>query len=84
MQILLDGVDIRSLNVGWLRAQFGLVSQEPELFADTIEYNISYGKSGCDVQPMDPVHPPTTPKSATEVAADVVEAAQVRRVTLCL
>jgi ABC-type multidrug transport system fused ATPase/permease subunit len=41
--ILLDGVDISTLNVRWLRAQFGLVSQEPELFSCSIEDNIRYG-----------------------------------------
>lgn len=30
--ILLDGVDIRKLNIQWLRSQIGLVSQEPVLF----------------------------------------------------
>ncbi|CAF2112611.1 unnamed protein product [Rotaria magnacalcarata] len=28
-QILLDGVDIRALNIHWVHSQFGLVSQEP-------------------------------------------------------
>ncbi len=41
--ITLDGVDIRSLNVSWLRARFGLVSQEPALFDESILYNIEYG-----------------------------------------
>ena len=30
--ILLDGLDIRTLHIGWLRAQIGLVGQEPVLF----------------------------------------------------
>jgi len=75
-QILLDDVDITTLNIGWLRAQFGLVSQEPDLFDDTLAYNILYGKPDADLHPMDPAHPPTVPLSATEVPADVVEAAQ--------
>ncbi len=33
--ILLDDQDVRQLDVTWLRAQFGLVSQEPELFSGT-------------------------------------------------
>ena len=41
--ITLDGTDIRTLNVSWLRAQFGLVQQEPALFAESIVYNIAYG-----------------------------------------
>jgi ATP-binding cassette subfamily B (MDR/TAP) protein 1 len=44
--VLLDGVDIRRLNLRWLRAQMGLVSQEPTLFATTIRDNILYGKQG--------------------------------------
>ncbi|CAL4983813.1 unnamed protein product [Urochloa decumbens] len=44
--ISLDGVDIKSIKVTWLRDQMGLVSQEPVLFNDTIRANISYGKHG--------------------------------------
>ncbi|KAF9221679.1 P-loop containing nucleoside triphosphate hydrolase protein [Gyrodon lividus] len=39
----LDGVDIRNLNIKWLRSQIGLVSQEPTLFATTIKGNVSHG-----------------------------------------
>ncbi|XP_077998882.1 ATP-dependent translocase ABCB1-like isoform X2 [Glandiceps talaboti] len=42
-QIMLDDKDIRSLNLHWLRAQMGIVSQEPILFNCTIAENISYG-----------------------------------------
>uniref|UniRef100_A0A0D9V4I3 Uncharacterized protein n=1 Tax=Leersia perrieri TaxID=77586 RepID=A0A0D9V4I3_9ORYZ len=45
-QISLDGVEIRSLKVSWLRDQMGLVGQEPVLFNDTIRANITYGKHG--------------------------------------
>ena len=41
--IELDGVDIRKLNVRWLRSQIGLVSQEPTLFATTIWNNVAHG-----------------------------------------
>lgn len=41
---MLDGVDIRNLNLKWLRKQMGLVSQEPVLLNDTIRANITYGK----------------------------------------
>jgi len=43
-QILLDGIDISSLNLNWLRRQIGIVSQEPILFGTTIKQNIAYGK----------------------------------------
>ncbi|CAI4227973.1 unnamed protein product [Auanema sp. JU1783] len=43
--ITLDGKDLRSLNLEWLRGQvIGLISQEPVLFATTIEENIRYGR----------------------------------------
>ncbi|CAL4962977.1 unnamed protein product [Urochloa decumbens] len=44
--ISLDGVEIKSLKVGWLRDQMGLVGQEPVLFNDTIRASITYGKHG--------------------------------------
>ncbi|KXN88295.1 Leptomycin B resistance protein pmd1 [Leucoagaricus sp. SymC.cos] len=42
----LDGVDIKALNLKWLRSQIGLVSQEPVLFATTIEGNVAHGLIG--------------------------------------
>ncbi|XP_048881333.1 ATP-dependent translocase ABCB1 isoform X20 [Brienomyrus brachyistius] len=42
-EITLDGHDIRTLNVKWLRENIGIVSQEPVLFATTIAENIRYG-----------------------------------------
>ncbi|CAF3489535.1 unnamed protein product [Rotaria sp. Silwood1] len=42
-RILLDDVDIRRINLHWVRSQFGLVSQEPILFDLTIAENITYG-----------------------------------------
>uniref|UniRef100_G3SXM2 Bile salt export pump n=1 Tax=Loxodonta africana TaxID=9785 RepID=G3SXM2_LOXAF len=42
--VTLDGHDIRSLNIKWLRAQIGIVEQEPALFSTTIAENIRYGK----------------------------------------
>ncbi|KAA8522033.1 hypothetical protein F0562_012653 [Nyssa sinensis] len=43
-QILLDGTDIRKLDLKWLRQKIGLVNQEPALFATTIRENILFGK----------------------------------------
>ncbi len=43
-EVLIDGVNIKELQVKWLRCQIGLVSQEPALFATTIKENILYGK----------------------------------------
>ncbi|KAI0755198.1 P-loop containing nucleoside triphosphate hydrolase protein [Daedaleopsis nitida] len=44
--VKLDGVDLRELNVKWLRSQIGLVSQEPTLFATTIRGNVAHGLIG--------------------------------------
>mmetsp|Transcript_13373 Transcript_13373/g.23679 ORF Transcript_13373/g.23679 Transcript_13373/m.23679 type:complete len:1466 (-) Transcript_13373:839-5236(-) len=44
--ITLDGVDIRKLNLRWMRNIIGLVSQEPTLFATTVYENIAMGKPG--------------------------------------
>ncbi|KAF9242528.1 P-loop containing nucleoside triphosphate hydrolase protein [Melanogaster broomeanus] len=41
--VKLDGVDVRDLNIKWLRSQIGLVSQEPTLFATTIKGNVAHG-----------------------------------------
>ncbi|RYQ89510.1 hypothetical protein Ahy_B09g096111 isoform B [Arachis hypogaea] len=45
-EITLDGVEIRQLQLKWLRQQMGLVSQEPVLFNESIRANIAYGKGG--------------------------------------
>ncbi len=58
-RILLDGRDIRDYNVQDLRAQFGIVLQDPFLFLGTIESNIRLGSPG--VQPED------VPRAAREV-----------------
>ena len=42
--LYLDGVNVRSLDIQWLRRQVGLVSQEPALFNGTILENLRYGK----------------------------------------
>ena len=41
--VYLDGIDIRTLNIDWLRSKIGLVSQEPTLFNQTIYQNVCYG-----------------------------------------
>jgi ATP-binding cassette subfamily B (MDR/TAP) protein 1 len=41
--VKLDGVNLRDLNLKWLRSQIGLVSQEPTLFATTIKGNVAHG-----------------------------------------
>ncbi|GAV06617.1 hypothetical protein RvY_16576 [Ramazzottius varieornatus] len=43
-QVLLDGVDIKDLNVHWLRSKIGVVGQMPVLFGFTIADNIALGR----------------------------------------
>uniref|UniRef100_A0A670ZDE9 ABC transporter domain-containing protein n=1 Tax=Pseudonaja textilis TaxID=8673 RepID=A0A670ZDE9_PSETE len=43
-QITIDGHDVRTLNIKWMRENIGIVSQEPVLFATTIAGNIRYGR----------------------------------------
>ena len=83
-RVTLDGHDVRSLDLGWLRGQIGLVSQEPRLFAGSVGENIAYGQPGasqadieavCGEAPLPtptPTHtPPHTPTHAghTDLAA---------------
>ncbi|XP_047610352.1 ATP-dependent translocase ABCB1-like [Phacochoerus africanus] len=42
-KVLIDGKEIKELNVQWLLAHMGIVSQEPILFDCSIAENIAYG-----------------------------------------
>lgn len=42
--VRVDGVDIRSLQLKWLREKMGLVSQEHALFGTSVRENIMFGK----------------------------------------
>lgn len=55
-QIFFDGIDIRDLDVGWLRNQIGVVPQQTFLFAGTIAENILMG------------NPMATPEEVKEAA----------------
>ncbi|KFQ16692.1 Multidrug resistance protein 1, partial [Merops nubicus] len=46
---LFDGQNAKTLNLRWLRAQIGIVSQEPILFDCTIAENIAYGDNSRQV-----------------------------------
>uniref|UniRef100_A0A8C7F8Q7 ATP-binding cassette, sub-family B (MDR/TAP), member 4 n=1 Tax=Oncorhynchus kisutch TaxID=8019 RepID=A0A8C7F8Q7_ONCKI len=41
--VMLDNSDAKKLNIDWLRAQMGIVSQEPVLFDCSLAENIAYG-----------------------------------------
>ncbi|XP_054471765.1 bile salt export pump [Anoplopoma fimbria] len=48
--VTLDGHDIRTLNIQWLRSLIGIVEQEPMLFSTTIADNIRYGRPGVTME----------------------------------
>ncbi|MEL6940987.1 MAG: ABC transporter ATP-binding protein, partial [Cyanobacteria bacterium J06598_1] len=47
-QILVDGIDIKSVKIASLRHQIGTVPQETALFSGTIAQNIAYGQTDLD------------------------------------
>jgi len=47
-RLLIDGRDIRTLDLAQYRRQIGLVPQMPFLFAGTVADNIRYGRPGAD------------------------------------
>ena len=61
-RLLLDGIDLRELELADLRGAIGLVSQEPFLFHGTVAENITYGSF-------------TAPAAAIARAASLAEAA---------
>lgn len=54
--VLLDGRDVRTLNIQWLRQASSLVSQEPVLFATTVYNNIRHGLIGTESEELDEFH----------------------------
>jgi ATP-binding cassette subfamily B protein len=63
-QVLIDGTDVRSLDLGEYRRQLGVVPQEAFLFAGTIRDNLAYGR-------------PDAPDAVVEAAARSVGAHDV-------
>ncbi|XP_025895227.1 phosphatidylcholine translocator ABCB4-like isoform X2 [Nothoprocta perdicaria] len=51
--VTIDGQDIRSLNVRYLREIIGVVNQEPVLFATTIAENIRYGRENVTMEEIE-------------------------------
>ena len=47
-EILIDGTNIKDLDVHYLRSIFGIVRQEPALFNGTIGYNLKYNRTDID------------------------------------
>jgi subfamily B ATP-binding cassette protein MsbA len=49
-RVAIDGIDIRDLKLDSLRALIGIVTQETQLFNDTIRANIAYGRSDLPIE----------------------------------
>ena len=49
-EILIDGKNLKDIDIGYYRRQIGFVQQEPLMFRDTIFNNIAYGKPGAHVE----------------------------------
>ncbi len=49
-QILMDGIDIREIDLEFYRSEIGYVQQEPMMFHDSIYNNIAYGCSNVHVE----------------------------------
>ncbi|XP_059629369.1 ABC transporter B family member 11-like isoform X1 [Cornus florida] len=58
-EVLIDGINLKEFQLKWIRERIGLVSQEPVLFAVSIEDNIAYGKDGATIEEI---------KAAAEIA----------------
>ena len=67
-KIVLDGYDIQSLNLQWLRQQIAIVTQEPTLFSATIFENIRFGLVGTD-------HENSPPRVVEELVYDAAKKA---------
>ncbi len=50
LQVLVGGMNVKDLNLKWLRENIGVVSQEPVLFDTTIVENIRYGREGATLE----------------------------------
>ena len=51
-EVQFEGVDVRRLDLSWLRAQIGIVSQETYLFNGTIRENLRYAKEDATEEQM--------------------------------
>ena len=51
--ITLDGINLKQLDLHWLRNQIGYVGQEPVLFAATIKENLLFGKEDATDEEID-------------------------------
>ncbi|GMR44901.1 hypothetical protein PMAYCL1PPCAC_15096, partial [Pristionchus mayeri] len=54
-EVLIDGHEVRTLNLQWLRQHVGIVQQEPILFNDTVAVNIRLGNPDMTSEDMERV-----------------------------
>lgn len=52
-EVLVDGIDVRSLSLQTLRGNIGIAMQDVFLFSDTIEGNIAYGNPDCTFEQVE-------------------------------
>lgn len=62
--VLVDGRDVRTLDLAWLRRNVGTVSQDPTLFDGTVAENVAYAVGG----------PTRTSRDAVARAAEIANA----------
>ena len=53
VQVLVDGCDVKDMNLRCLRDRVGLVSQEPVLFSSSVRDNICYGNPDATQQQVE-------------------------------
>jgi ATP-binding cassette subfamily B (MDR/TAP) protein 1 len=51
-KLLIDGVEIKKVDLDWLRDNIGYVGQEPVLFASSIRENLLFGKNDATEEEM--------------------------------
>jgi ATP-binding cassette subfamily B (MDR/TAP) protein 1 len=74
--IKIDGEDLQSQNVAWVRQHISLVGQEPQLFSDTLEYNIAYGRAENKMLPRRNSKEGSSSTKEVTVDDDIVQASR--------
>lgn len=49
-EILVDGINVKDIDLQYFRSQIGYVQQDPMMFSDTVYNNIAYGKPDAQVE----------------------------------
>ena len=49
-EILIDGINIKDIDMSYYRSQIGFVQQDPQMFRDTVFNNIAYGTQNAHVE----------------------------------